>query len=169
MVHSVNYPFTYWNNWSPFSESPFFFTHNRIFIIKKSIFSGVVMKHTISKRNKPLSWHRNFTRITSLTSPGQDIDTYMIFYFFIFYKYYFHNTYGPGRWGKIWVRNVRTFFHPKQVVVLKVLAVNSNDVDCFITKILLWSVAMKIRFFLTNLRYFDGKKSLAIRKEKIIN
>ena len=55
LVHSVNYPFTYWNNWSPFSESPFFFTHNRIFIIKKSIFSVVVMKHTISKRNKPLS------------------------------------------------------------------------------------------------------------------
>ena len=47
LVHSVNYPFTYANNWSPFSESPFFFTHNRIFIIKKSIFSVVVMKHTI--------------------------------------------------------------------------------------------------------------------------
>ena len=34
LVHSVNYPFTFWNNWRPFSESPFFFTHNRIFIIK---------------------------------------------------------------------------------------------------------------------------------------
>ena len=78
LVHSVNYPFTFWNNWSPFSESPFFFTHNRIFIIKKSYFSVVVMKHTISKSNKPLSWHRNFTRITSLTFPGQDFDRNII-------------------------------------------------------------------------------------------
>ena len=40
--------------------------HYSTFVIKKSIFSDVVLKHTISKRNKLLSWHKNLTRITSL-------------------------------------------------------------------------------------------------------
>ena len=34
----------------------------------------------------------------------------------------------------------------KQVVVMKVLALNSNDVDYFIMKILLWTVSMPQHF-----------------------
>ena len=39
--------------------------------IKKSIFSVVVLKHTISKRNSTLSWHTDSIKKTSVTPDGQ--------------------------------------------------------------------------------------------------
>ena len=61
--------------------------HYSTFVLKKSIFSAVVLKHTISKRNKLLSWHKNLTRITSLITNVRNFDRNMIsqsFYFLHF-------------------------------------------------------------------------------------
>ena len=61
--------------------------HNITFVIIKTFFSDVVLKHTISKRNKLLSWHKNLTRITSLITNVRNFDRNMIsqsFYFLHF-------------------------------------------------------------------------------------
>ena len=58
--------------------------HYSTFVLKKSIFSAVVLKHTISKRNKLLSWHKNLTRITSLITNVRNFDRNMISHIFLF-------------------------------------------------------------------------------------
>ena len=61
--------------------------HSITLPIIKSFFSVVVLKHTISKRNKLLSCHKNLTRITSLITNVWNFDWNMIsqsFYFLHF-------------------------------------------------------------------------------------
>ena len=82
------------------------------FCYKKSIFSVDVLKHTILKENKPLSWHKNLTRITYFITNSRGLDRNMINQSFIFYTFHFHNTFGPGRWEKLWKWNVSTIFLP---------------------------------------------------------